>query len=379
MHFILRAFALTIACALFAATARAAAPANDYSKADAWLCRPDKADGACHGPLNVLVVPPDGHVKPIFYKPVADAKIDCFYVYPTSSEDQTPNSDMTPGREIEVAAAQFGRFGTHCRQFAPIYRSVTMMALLRERAGNQVEGLDRDLAYHDVRDAWNYYLAHENKGRGVVLVGHSQGSHMLVQLMSEEIDGKPVEKQIVSAIVPGWPVEVPAGKDVGGSFKSLPLCTRVGQARCVMSWSSYRAVNPPVETPPSVFGHGVAGLRAACTNPAALGSDKKVALDSYFSKPGITWTTVDEIDTNYVRVPGLVNGQCVTRGGYDYLEITVNADPKDPRTDTIPGDVMIGASASTFWGLHRVDMAVVAGNIVDDIDAQAATWLKTAR
>jgi hypothetical protein len=208
MHFILRAFAVAIAFVLFAATAHAAAPANDYSKVDTWLCRPDKADGACHGALNVLVVPPDGRVKPIFYKPAADAKIDCFYVYPTSSEDQTPNSDMTPGREIEVAAAQFGRFGAHCRQFAPIYRSVTLMALLRERAGSPVEGLDRDLAYHDVRDAWNYYLAHDNKGRGVVLVGHSQGSHMLVQLLREEVDGKPIEKKIVSAIVPGWPVEV---------------------------------------------------------------------------------------------------------------------------------------------------------------------------
>jgi hypothetical protein len=128
-----------------------------------------------------------------------------------------------------------------------------------------------------------------------------------------------------------------------------------------------------------MFGHGMGLRRAACTNPAALGSDKKVPLDASFFKAGITWTTVDEIDTNYVRVPGLVDGQCVARGDFTYLEISVNADPKDPRTDTIPGDLAIGGVPSPFWGLHRVDMNLVAGNLLDDIDAQAATWLKTKR
>ncbi len=371
---------LLAAClAGLSAQADAAPAANDYAKPDAWLCRPDKSAGACHGPLNVLVVSPDGHVKPEIYQPAASPKIDCFYVYPTASEDVTPNSDMIPGREVDVAAAQFGRFGARCRQFAPIYRSITLLALLRERAGKPLEGTDHDLAFNDVRDAWSYYLAHDNHGRGVVLVGHSQGSHMLVQLMREEIDGKPIAKQIVSAIVPGWPIEVPAGKDVGGTFKSLKLCTRAGQAGCVMSWSSFRAELPPAADPPTMFGHGVGLRHAACTNPAALGSDKRVKLDAYFSKAGITWTTVDEIDTNYVRVPGLVSGQCVAHGDFTYLEITVNADAKDPRTDTIPGDVVTGGAPSAFWGLHRVDMALVAGDLLKDIDAQAATWLKAKR
>ena len=375
----LERYLLAVCLAGLFTQADAAPAANDYSSSDTWLCRPDKADGACHSPLNALVVPPDGHVKPEIYRPAAKPAIDCFYVYPTSSEDPTPNSDMNPGREIEVTAAQFGRFGTRCRQFAPVYRSITLRALVRERAGKPLEGTDRELAYADVRAAWNYYLAHDNHGRGVVLVGHSQGAHMLVQLMRAEIDGKPIEKQIVSAIVPGWPVEVRAGKDVGGTFKSLKLCTRVGQAGCVMSWSSFRAELPPASDPPTMFGHGVGLRQAACTNPAALGSDKKVKLDAYFSKPGITWTTVDEIDTNYVRVPGLVNGQCVARGDFTYLEITVNADPKDPRTDTIPGDFVINGAPSAFWGLHRVDMALVAGDLLRDIDAQSATWLKTKR
>ena len=41
------------------------------------------------------------------------------------------------------------------------------------------------LAYNDVLDAWNYYLKNDNGGRGVVLVGHSQGSGVLTQLITQ--------------------------------------------------------------------------------------------------------------------------------------------------------------------------------------------------
>jgi hypothetical protein len=354
----------------------AALPSNDYSKPETWLCHPDKPDGACHGPLNVLVVGTDGHVKPQLYKADDHAKIDCFYVYPTASEDRTPNSDMTPGREVTVAAAQFGQFGAHCRQFAPIYRSETSWALRLELVGQGPDGIDRERAYHDVLDAWNYYLAHDNHGRGVVLVGHSQGSSQLARLVREEIDGKKIQQQIVSAVLAGWPIQVPRGSDVGGTFKSMPLCTRADQFGCVLSWSSFRAELPPSVDPPARFGRGTDGMEAACTNPAALGSDRVVALDAYLPSLGTNWTSVDTVDTNHVRVPQLVSGQCVTRGEFHYLQVTVNADPKDPRSDTIPGDVIRNGKPDARWGLHTVDVALVLGNLLDTVDSQGKAWLE---
>ena len=47
------------------------------------------------------------------------------------------------------------------------------------------------IAYGDVRAAWREYLAKHNKGRPFVLIGHSQGSLMLQQLIANEIEGKP--------------------------------------------------------------------------------------------------------------------------------------------------------------------------------------------
>ena len=83
---------------------------------------------------------------------------------------------------------------------------------------------DRTLGYNDVLDAWNHYLKHDNNGRGVVLIGHSQGSGVLSQLIRNEIDGKPIQSRIISALLLGTNVAVPKGKDVGGAFKQLPLC-----------------------------------------------------------------------------------------------------------------------------------------------------------
>src|SRR5262249_38523795 len=151
----------------------------------------------------------------------AKAPVDCFYVYPTVSTDATGNSDMIPGPEEKaVVRAQFARFAGKCRPFAPIYRQITLTALRALIGGNPIP-MDRALAYNDVLDAWNYYLEHDNQGRGVVLIGHSQGSAVLTQLIKSEIDGKPVQSRIISALLLGTSLPVPKGKDVGGAFQHM--------------------------------------------------------------------------------------------------------------------------------------------------------------
>ncbi len=104
--------------------------------------------------------------------------------------------------EHNVVRAQFARFGSQCKQYAPLYRQITLKALRAATAGGGVVP-DRKLAYDDVLAAWNYYLKNDNKGRGVVLIGHSQGSGMLTQLIKSEIDGKPIQSQVISALLLG--------------------------------------------------------------------------------------------------------------------------------------------------------------------------------
>ncbi|CAN5277911.1 DUF3089 domain-containing protein [soil metagenome] len=355
-----------------APAAPAAKPAPiDYSKPETWLCRPGLAGGPCLSDQTATEVAADGGLKSVnFTRPAAPA-FDCFYVYPTASEDATPNSDMIPGREIAVTTAQFGRFGAVCRQFAPMYRSVTLAALRAGMAGSNMPGVDRELNYNDMKDAWNYYLKNDNKGRGVILVGHSQGAGLLSRLIANEIEGKPAQRLIISAMIPGTTVQVPVGKTVGGTFKSMPLCTKASEAGCIVVFSSFRSTRPPSVEPPSRFARARDGNVASCANPAALGGGK-ASLDAYQTKGTTDWSKGKPVSTPYVRLPGLITGECVTKGEYTYLQITVNGVPADPRADDISGDV--GTPPDPTWGLHNGDMAVAIGDMVKLADSQAKAW-----
>jgi hypothetical protein len=332
--------------------------------------------------LTTTVVAADGTLTREAWNAGPSAPIDCFYVYPTVSTDPAVNSDMSADpAELNVVRQQFARFGSVCRLYAPLYRQVTLAGLRREMAGGARATLDRGLAYDDVRDAWRYYLDHDNQGRGVVLVGHSQGSYILAALMRQEIDGKPIQSRLVSAILLGTTIAVPRGKDVGGAFQSIPLCRAATQTGCVIVYASFRStVPPPADT---LFGHvDEAGMEAACTNPAALGGTAAGELHSYLAADGRTitgripvqpWAAGKTVDTPWVSVPGLLTARCATNEHATYLEITVHGDPADPRVDQITGDIG-GARPAPTWGLHLIDVNLAMGNLVDIVSAEAAAY-----
>jgi hypothetical protein len=362
-------------------------PANDYSKAENWLCRPGKANDACAVDLTTTVVAADGKMTREMFKPNPKAPIDCFYVYPTVSTDQGTNSDMTADfAEQNVIRQQFARFGSQCRTFAPMYRQVTLAGLRASMAGGGRASLDQGTGYNDVLDAWNYYVKNENNGRGVVLIGHSQGSAVLTKLIRDEVDGKPIQSRLVSAILMGWTVPVPKGKDVGGAFKNIPLCRSAEQTGCLITFATFRSTIPPPAN--TLFGRvDDDGLEAACTNPAAL-SGGGGTLHAYLTGQGSLIATAGAqkhvwvkdaaaMETPFVSVPGLLSAECTSNEHANFLKITVNADPNDPRADDIPGDLGILGKPQANWGLHLIDVNLAIGNLVDIVGKQARAFSKS--
>ncbi len=367
------------------APAPAAAPAlpNDYAREDTWLCRPGRLDACTTVDLATTVVAPDGATRTEPFVAAAKPLYDCFYVYPTVSAQLTPNSDMqVTASERNVVTQQFARFGALCRTFAPMYRQVTLSALRAAMAGQHNPG-DRERAYQDVRDAWRDYLARDNHGRGVVLIGHSQGTGHLTRLIREEIDGRPIQGRIISAILAGGQVTVARGKDVGGDFKSMPLCRAPTQTGCVIAWNTFRAEIPPPAD--SRFGRAADPEReVACVNPAAL-SGGDAPLNALFpaggNSGGVTrgppdWTGKGlRLPTTFVSLPGLVHGECAVTDGAHYLKITLTPPETGSRARNFKGDIMIGPAVLKSWGLHMVDMNVVEGDLTALVDRQARAWL----
>jgi Protein of unknown function (DUF3089) len=371
-----------------ASAARAQAP-NNYADSASWLCRPGRTD-ACAVDLTATIIAPDGKFSRESWTANPDAPIDCFYVYPTVSAEPSLNSDMVQtAAETNVVHQQFARFGSKCRMYAPMYRQVTLLGLTRSLVapadGSAPVSFAKlaTLAYDDVRDAWRYYLAHDNNGRGVVLIGHSQGSTMLTQLIREEIDGKPIQSKIVSAILAGTNVSVPKDHDVGGTFQHLPLCHFEAQTGCVIVFSTFRSTAPPPPNP--FFGRASGpGMVSACVNPAALEGGSG-GLRTYFSTIGRTaigpngshtWVAPNRpIDTPFVSLLAMFTAECASNGNSSgYLEVTVHPSMNNVRADDINAEVRFGNRALATWGMHNVDMNLTIGNLVQVVGEEAEAY-----
>jgi len=338
-----------------------------YKNPAHWICRSDIAD-TCDNPAPLTKVAADGTLTVEPYEVAVDPLLDCFYVYPTVSDDATYNSDLVPGSEGFVTGLQAARFNQVCKVYAPVYRSVTSGGLFGSTPGNFTEGWD--LAYQDVLDAWRHYLANDNDGRPVVILAHSQGSFHVVRLLREEIDPSPEQRALIaSAIIAGASFQVAPGQDVGGDTQNMPLCRSAGQVGCVITFQTYRDSVPPLDG--ALFGAPQGVTASACVNPGALAGGPGL-LDAAAPTGPWVFTNPDDaaaITTPFMGVPGLITAECKVNDGYSYLAITVNADSTDPRADDIPGD------GAPNWGLHTVDLSITQESLIDLVRLQMTAYL----
>ena len=337
-----------------------------------WLCRPGLTDNPCTPSLTTTVTSPTFQTLGVRnVQPASNPKVDCFYVYPTVSDQKTPNADLTVDpTERSIALYQAARFSRHCRVFAPMYRQLTISTI-----GGHATAAEAALAYGDVRTAWLTYLRQYNRGRGVVLIGHSQGSFVLRKLISTQIDPKPaVRRLLVSAVLLGGNVTVKQGSDVGGDFKHIRACRSTTQLGCVIAFSTFDAT-PPAD---SLFGRTTApGLQVLCTNPASL-SGGSGRLDPVFPTApfaprstlsagiGLLGITIPPVSTPWVSTPGAYSARCSSAGGATVLEIT-------PRE----GAPVIHPSPDASWGLHLVDGNIALGNLTNIVQSEAAAYART--
>lgn len=377
---------LTILLGAIAAAPAGAQPTPDttYDAPEAWLCRPGRAD-ACSLDQAVTTLAADGTRSVQVLRPQPDAPIDCFYVYPTISQDPNPHSTRQAGPgERRAVAHQFAPFASVCRPFAPMYRQITLAGLRAVMAGNPA-GVDPERAVEDVRAAWRHYLAHDNQGRGVVLVGHSQGSRMLLELLKRDVDGQPAQQRLVSALLIGFNVMVPAGADTGGSLPTLPLCRTAAQTSCVVAYSTFRATSPPPAN--ARFGRSpTAGSEVACTDPVRLSGQplhsmlvREVSLLGQPVLQGAWQQRLDGVGTPFVDLPGLMQTACVKDGAAHYLALGFEGSGRGNPAADIPGDIVVNDRTLDDWGLHLVDMNVVMGNLLALVRQQGAAWVSKAK
>jgi pimeloyl-ACP methyl ester carboxylesterase len=261
-----------------------------------------------------------------------------------------------------------------------VYPQLTLHAILDP---GQITVADLETAYKGVAAAWDDYLAHYNDGRGVVVIGHSQGASMLIALLRQQVDHEAaVRSHLVSAIILGGNVLVPIGKDVGGSFENIPACRSSSDFGCVVAYSSFDT-EPPADSLFGRPGRGVSallpgpkesssGMQVLCVNPASP-SGGVATLSPYFPSSrlvgglGTEAPGAPDVATPWVTEPDLYSGECRYEDGASWLQVSAPIDPGDTRA-------VVGETLGPTWGLHLVDVNIALGNLVRLVGDEATAY-----
>ena len=360
---------LFIVAALALAAAALPAPAPAAAKT-VWLCKPGLRSNPCEVSLKTAAFTPAGSALGTRnVKPDRRRAIDCFYVYPTVSDQKTKFANLKKDPPIRsIALFQAARFSQHCRVFAPMYRQLTIGGLARDPGA-----IVSKRNYGDVLAAWRTYLRRYNHGRGVVLIGHSQGSYLLRRLIAKEIDPRPaMRRKLVSALISGGDVLVRRGRDTGGDFKHVRACRSARQLGCVVGFSTYNQT-PPAD---SLFGRTARqGLQVLCTNPASLRGGSGVLDGIIPTTPFAPGSTIAAgIAILGQKIPSTsapwvesrsFSGRCSSAGGADVLLVAPRA-----------GAANLTPSPNAQWGLHLADGNIGLGNLLDLVKSEAAAYAK---
>lgn len=347
-----------------------------------WLCKPGLADNPCMVSLNTTSVTSTGEETVL--KPMRQKKppVDCFYVYPTVSGQEGPNADLTVDPAlVGVARQQAAIFSRKCRVFAPVYPEFTVKSIFSGQLTPEVIAK----AYSGVKAAWNTYLKKYNHGRGIVLIGHSQGTGHLGNLIEQTFDKKAkLRKRLVSAVLMGGNLYVPKGKRVGGQFKNVPACARAKETGCIIASSGFLSDPAPAN---ANFGRVSGALvepgldpskyEVMCVNAATLDGSKGALKPIYDAQPvpgsfGLLLPHFPVTNTQYLSYPGLYSGHCVRRNGLHYLQVKDISTPEDKR-------VRIGEPLNPTWGTHLTEVSDSGGNLTAVVRRQTATYMKKVR
>lgn len=231
-------------------------PPPDYAQAGSWAALPTRRDSADAVPRHSTLR--DGQ---------ATAAVDVFFVHPTTYYSPRHwNGDVrkkwlnkyTDRTTIKQQASVFNATG---RIYAPRYRQATLYSFLDKEPNGQKA---LELAYSDVRAAFQYYLAHYNQGRPFIIASHSQGTDHATRLLHEFFDhATPLRRQLVAAYLIGFQVKP-------NEFQTIKPCADSLATDCFIAYNTSDAGHESSLFQPSIVVNPLTWTLDSALAPASL-------------------------------------------------------------------------------------------------------------
>ncbi len=200
----------------------------DYLDLHYWAAHPWKWD------------PSDSVPAPLRQPTYKDSVVDVFFVHPTtftsskskSSNAEIDDSNINSKTDYSAILYQASVFNEQCRVFAPRYRQAHYSNYFTGDTARAAQAFE--LAYQDVKKAFEVYLQHYNGGRPIIIAAHSQGTTHAARIIKEYVEGKILQNKIVCAYLVGMPVPEQY-------FEKLQPCRDSLGTGCFVSWRSYKS------------------------------------------------------------------------------------------------------------------------------------------
>jgi hypothetical protein len=203
-------------------------PDPDYSDLHYWAAHPLKND------------PSDSIPQPLLNEK-RDTSADVFFLHPTTLTSKKTrgviwNADINDANinaktDYTSILYQASAFNASTRVFAPRYRQAHIFSFYSKDTLKSKQALD--LAYEDVKRAFEYYLEHYNYGRPVIIASHSQGTVHAARLLKEFFEKKPLQNKLVCAYLIGMVLPK-------SYVTSIPPCTDSLSIGCFTGWRTFR-------------------------------------------------------------------------------------------------------------------------------------------
>ena len=198
----------------------------NYENLNNWAAHPWKRDNADSIPLELK------------NKEIIDSVADVFFIHPTTYTQKEftdwnadiNNDQLNQNTDNSTILYQASVFNKRCRIFAPRYRQAHINAFYINQ--DSASGYF-DLAYNDIKNAFEYYLEHNNDKRPIIIASHSQGTKHAGRLLKEFFENKPLYKNLICAYIIGMPIPE-------NYFSSIPVCKDSGQTGCFVGWRTYK-------------------------------------------------------------------------------------------------------------------------------------------
>lgn len=315
-----------------------AAAKGRYDAASMWVARPGIEGDPAHW------APPGGPASP---DPVAAA---VFFVHPTSYLSRKHWNAPIIDEETDERTGIFvhglaSPFAGASELWIPRYRQATLGAFLTAKPASAAA---LELAYGDVAEAFDAFVAGAPPEMPIVLAGHSQGAFHLRRLLAEKVAGTPLARRVAAAYLVGWPLSLQHDLPKLG----LKPCAKPGQLGCVMSWMSYGEPGDPQMTVKAyarndgLDGKPLRGSAFLCSNPLTGGNGNAAPAAANLG------TLVPDVTLKNGRiVPAYTGASCRSDG-----VLSLGGEPK-MGPFVFPGNNYHVYDIPLFWTNLRADFA----------------------